>query len=169
MVVNPLLVFRLNRWILFSWSNLEWDKTWRRPRNRWGTFQRIHMNKELLQIDRPVVYFNQWMGALHTIRWSKSFVFALKLCFLGFLFFFLFPFVMQKDGKTCFNAETNDFNQQMACGAPVLWSKYTTQSIQLFCKKLFYYLDTCLWSLFNLSLLRYKTNELQNLSVKEFK
>ena len=27
---------------------------------------------------------------------------------------------------TCFNAKTNDFNQQTACAAPVHWSKYTT-------------------------------------------
>ena len=30
--------------------------------------------------------------------------------------------------KFCFNAETNNFDQQMACGAPVRWSKYTTDS-----------------------------------------
>ena len=33
---------------------------------------------------------------------------------------------MEKDKKTCFNAEKNDFDQPMACRAPVCWSKYTT-------------------------------------------
>ena len=33
---------------------------------------------------------------------------------------------MEKYEKACFNAKTNDFNQQTACGAPVRWSKYTT-------------------------------------------
>ena len=33
---------------------------------------------------------------------------------------------MKKEGIACFKAETNYFNQRMACGAPVLWSKYTT-------------------------------------------
>ena len=66
------------------------------------------MNKELLQIDKPIVYFDQWIGAPHAVCWSKSFVFVLKLCyFLRFLFFF--PFVTDKDGKTFFKAETNDF------------------------------------------------------------
>ena len=32
----------------------------------------------------------------------------------------------EKDEKTCFNAETNDFDQRTACRAPVCWSKYTT-------------------------------------------
>ena len=36
----------------------------------------------------------------------------------------LLPLVMEKDEKNCFNAEIND--QQMVCGAPVCWSKYTT-------------------------------------------
>ena len=41
---------------------------------------------------------------------------------------FFFPFVMEKDGKTCFNAETNDLDQQTVCGcgAPICWLKYTT-------------------------------------------
>ena len=125
--------------------------------------QRATTNRQTCCVFQPV----NGCSAHHSL--VKIVCFCIKTLFFGLSFFFLFPFVMQKDGKTCFNAETNDFNQQMACGAPVLWSKYTTQSIQLFCKKLFYYLDTCLWSLFNLSLLRYKTNELQNLSVKEFK
>ena len=29
-------------------------------------------------------------------------------------------------GYICFNTETNDFDQQTMCGAPVPWSKYTT-------------------------------------------
>ena len=33
---------------------------------------------------------------------------------------------MEKDEKTCFNAETNDFDKQTACGAPICWLKYTT-------------------------------------------
>ena len=51
---------------------------------------------------------------------------------LSFLFCYLFPLVMEKyektcyNAKTCFNAEINDFDQQMACGAPICWSKYTT-------------------------------------------
>ena len=35
---------------------------------------------------------------------------------------------MEKYEKTCFYAETNDFDQQKACGAPVWWLKYTTPS-----------------------------------------
>ena len=42
---------------------------------------------------------------------------------LSYLFSF-FPFVKEKT-KTCFNPETNDFNQQKTCGAPDCWSKYT--------------------------------------------
>ena len=45
---------------------------------------------------------------------------------LSCLFSFFFPFVMNKEGKACFNAETNDFDQRMTCGAPVCWSKYTS-------------------------------------------
>ena len=37
--------------------------------------------------------------------------------FGAFLSFFLL--VAEKDEETCFNAETNDFDQQTACGAPV--------------------------------------------------
>ena len=33
---------------------------------------------------------------------------------------------MEKDEKTCFHTETNDFDQCSACRAPVRWSKYTT-------------------------------------------
>ena len=36
-----------------------------------------------------------------------------------------------KDGKTCFHAETNYFDHQTTCGAPVRWSKYTTQKPQV--------------------------------------
>ena len=39
---------------------------------------------------------------------------------------FFFPFVTEKDEKTCLNAEKEDFDQRMACEAPVRWSKYTT-------------------------------------------
>ena len=37
-----------------------------------------------------------------------------------------FPLVTEKDEKTCFNAETNDFNQRTACRAPVRWLIYTS-------------------------------------------
>ena len=43
--------------------------------------------------------------------------------FCAFLSFF--PFVTEKEEKTCFNSETNDFDQGMLCGAPVHCSKYT--------------------------------------------
>ena len=32
-----------------------------------------------------------------------------------------------KDGKTCFYADTNDFNQQTMCGTPICWLKYATR------------------------------------------
>ena len=43
-----------------------------------------------------------------------------------------------------FNSETNDFDQQMACGAPVCWSKYITYKAHLVnkCKLLLYPLVT---------------------------
>ena len=46
---------------------------------------------------------------------------------MRFPFFFLsfFPLVKEKDEKFCSNPEKNDFDQRMACGAPVCWSKYT--------------------------------------------
>ena len=56
---------------------------------------------------------------------------------LHFPFFFLL--VMEKDlKKLVYNAESNDFDQQTACKAPVRWSKYKTHSkklsrINLFC------------------------------------
>ena len=40
--------------------------------------------------------------------------------------YFDHPLVTEKDRKTCFHTETNDFNQQTACGAPICLSKYTT-------------------------------------------
>ena len=48
-----------------------------------------------------------------------------------FLCGFPFFFSSVRDGKTCLNTKTNDFNQQMACGAPIYWSKYTTQKCNL--------------------------------------
>ena len=36
------------------------------------------------------------------------------------------PHKKKKKKKTCFNRGTNDLDQQMACGAPVRWLKYTT-------------------------------------------
>ena len=53
-------------------------------------------------------------------------VFLLLFFALSFLFC---PFVMGKDEKICFNAETNDFDQRMAYRAPACWSKYTTVGI----------------------------------------
>ena len=43
-------------------------------------------------------------------------------------FFFLFSISDGKKQNTCFNTETNGFNQRTACGAPVRWSKYTTNT-----------------------------------------
>ena len=45
--------------------------------------------------------------------------------FHGFSYFF--PFMMEKDGKTCLNAKKDDFDKQAACKAPVCSSKYTTE------------------------------------------
>ena len=42
------------------------------------------------------------------------------------LSYFFVSWVTEKDEKTCFNAETNNFNQRTACRAPIWWSKYTT-------------------------------------------
>ena len=53
-------------------------------------------------------------------------VFLLICCAFQSCFFLFFPFVTEKDEKTCFNAETNNFDQQSACRAPVHRSKYTT-------------------------------------------
>ena len=44
---------------------------------------------------------------------------------LSFLFSFFFPLVTDKDEKTYFHTETNDFDQPTSCGAPFCWSKYT--------------------------------------------
>ena len=38
---------------------------------------------------------------------------------LSYLFSFFFLLVTEKDKKTRFNTETNDFDQQTACGAPI--------------------------------------------------
>ena len=51
---------------------------------------------------------------------EKCMFFLLFLCLPFFLLSF-FPFVMEKDGKTCFKAETNDLDQQTTCRAPVHW------------------------------------------------
>ena len=60
-------------------------------------------------------------------RWYTPFMHVFVL-FLRLPFFFLsfFLLVTEKDEKTCFNRGTNDLDQQMACGAPVRWLKYTT-------------------------------------------
>ena len=39
-----------------------------------------------------------------------------------------FTFVTEKDRKTLFYRQENDFDQGMACGAPICWSKYTTSN-----------------------------------------
>ena len=49
----------------------------------------------------------------------------LVLFALSYLFSFFFPFVTEKDEKTFFNTEINDFDERTVCGAPVCWSKYT--------------------------------------------
>ena len=54
---------------------------------------------------------------------SNSFFWRFPIYFLSF-----FSVCVGKRWKTCFNAETNDFDQQMVCGAPVRWSKYTAYS-----------------------------------------
>ena len=62
---------------------------------------------------------------------QMSLVMSFRGIFCTFLsIFYLFPFVTEKDGKTCFNTETNDFYQQMVCKALVRWSKYTTDQTQ---------------------------------------
>ena len=85
-----------------------------------------------------VVYFDQQTGAPYAIRWLKNKFFALNWIEIIYMLFtlnlliimhffsfsFLFPLVMEKDEKTSFNAETNDFDQQTACEAPIRWSKY---------------------------------------------
>ena len=64
--------------------------------------------------------------------WKAASFFHLFPCFfmliLHFLFFFLsfFLLVTEKDKKTCFNAETNDFHQRTVWWTLVCWSKYTT-------------------------------------------
>ena len=50
-------------------------------------------------------------------------------CFIWCFPFFLVSFSSVSDGniqKSCFNAETNDFDQRTACRSLVCWSKYTT-------------------------------------------
>ena len=47
-------------------------------------------------------------------------------CALLSFFVVIFPLVMEKYEKTCINTKTNDFDQRMACRAPICWSKYTT-------------------------------------------
>ena len=54
---------------------------------------------------------------------------SFKICFsvLFFVLSFLFSFFFDgKRQKKNFHAEINDFDQQIVCGAPVCWSKYTT-------------------------------------------
>ena len=65
-------------------------------------------------------------------RWQTP---LLCMLFVRFPFFFVsFLLVTEKDKKTCFYAETNDFNQQMVCRTPVYWLKYTTQVVQFLLK-----------------------------------
>ena len=57
---------------------------------------------------------------------------AIRIIFVIFLRFFTFMTEKrEKDGKT-FLALKNDFNQGTACGAPVCWSKYTTNLLSFF-------------------------------------
>ena len=51
-----------------------------------------------------------------------------SVLFFCFAFFFLSFFLLMTEKKqiTCLHAETNDFDRRTACGAPVCWSKYTT-------------------------------------------
>ena len=51
-----------------------------------------------------VVYFDQQTGDPHAVRWPKYFFWHLSvfLVIFGALFF---PFVTEKDGKTCFSAK----------------------------------------------------------------
>ena len=75
---------------------------------------------------------SQLLGVIHCLRvtpicWWTPFWACFSCYFLHCPFFFL-TFFSISDGKrwkSCFNAETNDFNQWKACGAPVFWSKYT--------------------------------------------
>ena len=46
--------------------------------------------------------------------------------FSGTKFFVFEHFMMEIDGKSCFSVKKNYFDQQMGCGAPICWSKYTT-------------------------------------------
>ena len=103
-----------------------------------------------------VVYFDKQTGAQHAVHWSKSFVFALKQVFSYFS-----VTNRKKKGKPYKNMEKhtikvtkinilwwklmekvvlaskNDFDRQMACGAPICWSKYTThRPLYLFYKAL---------------------------------
>ena len=72
--------------------------------------------------------FVRFKVLLDILMTNRYFVFEIlfhNTCyFLRFLIFFSIC-----DGKRRKNlcyAGTNDFDQQMACGAPVRWSKYTT-------------------------------------------
>ena len=51
-------------------------------------------------------------------------------CYDMFLCYYMhfFTFVTEKDRKTLFYRQENDFDQGMACGAPICWSKYTTSN-----------------------------------------
>ena len=57
---------------------------------------------------------------------------------LSFLFSFFFLLATEKDEKTCFPAETNDFDQQTVCGASIRWSKYKTCESKKFQQKMQY-------------------------------
>ena len=61
---------------------------------------------------------------------DSSFMHVFLCYFCTFLsFFFLFSLVTEKDEKTCFHTETNDFDQQMGAPQAFRWSKYTTTLI----------------------------------------
>ena len=74
------------------------------------------------------VTLNSWLTPQ---SWSTP---GENMCYfcIFFSFFVLFLLVMDKDKKTYFNAESNDFDQQTACGALVCWSKYmSTKAVSI--------------------------------------
>ena len=65
-------------------------------------------------------FFSPKVLCFFTSKWVLCTLFAGR----NHLFF---PFVMEIDGKTCFNVKRIDFDQWTACGAPISQSKYMTQ------------------------------------------
>ena len=69
------------------------------------------------------VQFLQTAIMIKSLKKTRSFLCEFFLYFLHFFFFFLL--LKEKDGKTCLNAEKDDFDHGTACKAPIHWSKYT--------------------------------------------